>query len=177
MRIKRDAFPQCLFQFLAHCLFRNVEAKCFKLKSDLQILPRMAKQLTFEINWLSFIKLIFSGNSLEYIDSAFHTTWGMWCFYSYLFKNLSWMQEKKKSRMVHLRSLSKKISYGMLIRNISSQFSWASILFHLFFPSFSHFKMRIFLLFKRNGKKNSNHKTERQINQMNRSETDDKINT
>lgn len=57
----------------------------------------MAKQLTFEENPFDVINLkTLPASAPGYVDSTFPTTWGMWCFYLYLFKMLIWMQEKKK---------------------------------------------------------------------------------
>lgn len=92
MYIKGDTFPESFWLSL-----RDVEDKHFKLKSDLLTLPRMANQLKFQENNFDFISLqTFPASTPEYVDSTFHTTCDMWCFYLYLFKMLIWMQEKKK---------------------------------------------------------------------------------
>lgn len=45
----RDIFSEYFNSiFLAQSVLIEVEAKCFRLKSDLQTLPRVAEQLTFE---------------------------------------------------------------------------------------------------------------------------------
>lgn len=72
----RDIFSEYFNSiFLAQSVLIEVEAKCFRLKSDLQTLPRVAEQLTFEGKSLGFINLrIFSGNTSEFVDSTLHTT-------------------------------------------------------------------------------------------------------
>lgn len=72
----RDIFSEYFNSiFLAQSVLIEVEAKCFRLKSDLQTLPRVAEQLTFEGKSLGFINLrIFSGNTSEFVDITLHTT-------------------------------------------------------------------------------------------------------
>lgn len=72
----KDIFLECFNSFfLALSVLIENEAKCFRLKSDLQTLPRMADQLTFEVKGLKFINLrIFSGNTSEFVDSIPHAT-------------------------------------------------------------------------------------------------------
>lgn len=82
LRIQKEIHFLRILILLFGSLLREAEVKHLKLQSDLVTLPRMSRHLTFEENKLNFIKLwTFPASRPEYVDSTFHTIWGMRYFY------------------------------------------------------------------------------------------------